>query len=59
MALFGGHYNRKPRQFEYRPLYYDPEKEERERKKAARAKQKSMAATKRSCSFVRYTFVMS
>lgn len=33
MALFGGHYNRKPRQFEYRPLYYDPEKEERERRR--------------------------
>ncbi len=33
MALFGGHYNRKPRQFEYRPLYYDPEQEERERRR--------------------------
>ena len=37
MALFGGHYNRKPRQFEYRPLYYDPEQEEREREEALRA----------------------
>ncbi len=33
MALFGGNFNRKPRQFEYRPIYYDPEKEERERRR--------------------------
>lgn len=42
MALFGGHYNRKPRQFEYRPLYYDPEKEERERRRRLMKLRKDM-----------------
>lgn len=42
MALFGGHYNRKPRQFEYRPLYYDPEQEERERRRRLMKLRKDM-----------------
>ena len=34
MFGFGEVFNRKPRQFNYRPRYYDPEKEARERRRA-------------------------
>ncbi len=33
MFGFGGVFGRKPRQFNYRPLYYDPEKEAREQRR--------------------------
>ncbi len=33
MFGFGGVFGRKPRQFKYKPLYYDPEKEEREKRR--------------------------
>ena len=33
MFGFRGVFNRKPRQFEYRPRYYDPEKERREQRR--------------------------